>query len=577
MAGLQGRQRLGNRTGPGLVVAFHRVQHLGRGVGDEGFGQDRVKPDQVQAKADHGGGAVGVLLEDGPGGGGLQVFVARDPDGAQLRRGLADLHRVHMRLIGAHTGFQVRDQGRGAFARLAARRDLLTVFRPAELGDPADEVAQHIGKVLVDRGLEVFPGELAVGVFRRVGEKPPAPVIGGQDRQRLIHEDATALAGGKLAAVIVQVVEALDIVDQLPRLAASHDGGGEGQGVEGDVVLAHELHIANIFCPLVGPPPAFPCRIRISMRVGPFGGGGDVFDRCVEPDIEDLAFHALPWRAVELRGHAPGEVAGDAAILQPVAVVQPFLRDGGGQDRPVGLGVDPLRQIAPERFLFQIEVLGLPHLKLGRAGDGRTRVDEVGRVQLLGAVLALVATGLVIAAVGAGAFDIAVGKETVVGDGKDLLLRHFPDQPVFPQRLGEMLRQPVVAARGGAPEMVEGQAEPGGEIGLYLMHLGAVVGDRHPCLGGCKLGRGAVFVGGADEHHLIAARAHVAGIKIGRKLGTDEVPQMLDPVDIGNRGGDENPGHRRTFLGLCADLTAWRCEGQRGWVWATRCRRRAAS
>ena len=35
----------------------------------------------------------------------------------------------------------------------------------------------------------------------------------------MIHEDAAALRGAELAAIIVQVVEGLDVIDQLPRLA----------------------------------------------------------------------------------------------------------------------------------------------------------------------------------------------------------------------------------------------------------------------------------------------------------------------------------------------------------------------
>jgi hypothetical protein len=90
----------------------------------------------------------------------------------------------------------------------------------------------------------------------RVGQEPPAPVVGGQDAQRLVHEDAAALRGGELAAVVVEVVEALDVVDELPVLARAHDGHGEGEGVEGHVVLAHELGVADVARAAFGAPPA---------------------------------------------------------------------------------------------------------------------------------------------------------------------------------------------------------------------------------------------------------------------------------------------------------------------------------
>jgi hypothetical protein len=70
---------------------------------------------------------------------------------------------------------------------------------------------------------------------------------------------------------------------------------------------------------------------------------------------------------------------------------------------------------AAHRGLAQEQVLGLAHFQVGRAGHGRARVDQVGRVQLLGAVLALVAAGAVVAAVRAGALDVAVGQEAAVG------------------------------------------------------------------------------------------------------------------------------------------------------------------
>jgi len=66
--------------------------------------------------------------------------------------------------------------------------------------------------------------------------------------------------------------------------------------------------------------------------------------------------------------------------------------------------------------------------------------------------------------------------------------------------------------------MVERQAEAARDFGLHLMHLGAVFGHRLAGLGGGQFGRGAVFVGGADEHHLMPHRPVEAGEQIGRQL-----------------------------------------------------------
>ena len=74
-------------------------------------------------------------------------------------------------------------------------RDLFAELGAAEFGDPADEVAQYVGKVLVHRCLEIFPRELRVGCFGCMAEQPPAPGVGGQDFQRLVHEHPTPARG----------------------------------------------------------------------------------------------------------------------------------------------------------------------------------------------------------------------------------------------------------------------------------------------------------------------------------------------------------------------------------------------
>ena len=70
--------------------------------------------------------------------------------------------------------------------------------------------------------------------------------VGGEQLDGCVHEHATVLAGGELAAVVGQVVEPLDVVDQLPWFTGTHDGDGEVDAVERDVVLAEELHVAHV-------------------------------------------------------------------------------------------------------------------------------------------------------------------------------------------------------------------------------------------------------------------------------------------------------------------------------------------
>ena len=114
------------------------------------------------------------------------------------------------------------------------------------------------------------------------------------------------------------------------------------------VILAHELHIAHVIRAHVGAPPAHPCGIGQPLGIGPLGGGRDVFDGGIEPDVEHLAIHPRPRFVAHHHRHTPVQIAGDATVLQTVAVVQPFPGNRGGQDRPVMLGVDPRRQFVTQ-------------------------------------------------------------------------------------------------------------------------------------------------------------------------------------------------------------------------------------
>ena len=201
------------------------------------------------------------------------------------------------------------------------------------------------------------------------------------------------------------------------------------------------------------------------------------------------------------------------------------------------------RMLVAQEALAQVEVLGLAHLEVGRARDRRARVDEVGGVELLGAVLALVAPGAVVAAVGASADDVAVGQEAAVRGGIDLSLHHLGDEAGVGEASGEVLGEPVVLRARRAAEVIEAQAKTVGEVVLDLPVPRAIVGNRLAGGGGGELGRRAVFVGGTDQQHLVAPRAHVAGVDVGRKLAADQCAQVLDAVDVRQGGSDEVARH----------------------------------
>ena len=361
--------------GPCGVFNLHTVKHVGGGRRDERRRQDRVQRDQVQRQTHLRRGFVGVCLEGRPRGLCLQVFVTRSPDRPQFGGGFADFHRLHRGLIAGYPFSQIRDQ-RVFFGPVFARRwHVFAEFRAAEFGDAADKVAQDIRQILVHGGLEILPRELRIRGFGRMGQQPPAPVVRRQDFQRLIHEHPTPARGRELAAVIVQIVERFDVVDQLPRLLRTHDRCREAERVERDVVLAHELGIAHVVGTFVGAPPAFP--IRPFARIDPFLRAGDVFDGGIEPDIKDLALHPRPICVAAFDRHTPVQIARDTTVLQPVTVMQPFLCNRGGQHGPVGLAVDPFVQLVLHLRLTQEQMLGRAHLEVGSTGNGRSRVDQI--------------------------------------------------------------------------------------------------------------------------------------------------------------------------------------------------------
>ena len=194
--------------------------------------------------------------------------------------------------------------------------------------------------------------------------------------------------------------------------------------------------------------------------------------------------------------------------------MQPFLGNRRGQDRPANLFVDPVLNPLGEYRLAQIQMLGLTHLQIGRAGNGRARINQVGRVQLLGTILALVAARAVVPAIGAGAFDIAVGQKPAIGLGIDHLVGDFADQPCIGKFTCEMLCKPMVPLRRRAPIEIEIQRKPVAKFLLHGPHLGAILRHRLARLGRRDFRRGAVFVGRTDMHDLVTTGTHIAGIDV---------------------------------------------------------------
>ncbi len=234
------------------------------------------------------------------------------------------------------------------------------------------------------------------------------------------------------------------------RVAEQH--GRPDLGVEDDVVLAHEV-VSLGAAAVSGALPERAPRIGVAGASGPLDGRRQVADHGVEPDVEPLVVTVAP--PVERYRYAPVEVAADRARLEVVEHVHDELAH---VRPPVLLRLEPVAERAGERRQVEEVVLGLDELRR-LAVDQRARVDQVDRVELVAAVVALVATRMRVAADRAGALDVAVRQRAARRRADRAQLRLREDVAVLQQRQEDLLRHRVVVLRGGAGEQVIGEAQ----------------------------------------------------------------------------------------------------------------------
>ena len=81
-----------------------------------------------------------------------------------------------------------------------------------------------------------------------------------------------------------------------------------------NVILSHELGIGDIIGPLIRTPPTLPI-VAFARIINPFLRTGDVFDGCIKPDIENLAFHPRPIGVTTFDWYTPIQITGNPPIL----------------------------------------------------------------------------------------------------------------------------------------------------------------------------------------------------------------------------------------------------------------------
>ena len=237
---------------------------------------------------------------------------------------------------------------------------------------------------------------------------------------------------------------------------------------------------------------------------------------------------------VEVAGHRPR-----ADLLeQPLGEVE--------DRRPPGAGrlalVEPLADGAGEGGQVEEEVLRLDELR-HLAVDPRVRLDEVGGVELVAAVVALVAPGLAVAADRAGSLDVAV-RQGAAGRRADRAARRLLDHVAVAPVAGEqLLRDGVVVERRRAGEEVVGQAEVREVLGDdAVVAVGQLArADALPV--GLDEDRRPVLVGPADHEHVVAGHPHVPAEHVGRHAEPGHVADVARPVGVRPGDGGQDMTH----------------------------------
>ena len=177
------------------------------------------------------------------------------------------------------------------------------------------------------------------------------------------------------------------------------------------------------------------------------------------------------------------------------------------------------------------------------AVDLAHRVDEIGRVELVAAVVALVAARAGCAADGAGSLDVAVRQRAPRRRRNGAHGRLLDHVPVVVQPAEQLLHHRVVVAGGGAGEQVVAQPQAREVLDdLPVVPVGEFL-DGDALLLRLDEQRGAVLVGAGDHQHLVARHALVAGEDVGRHAESGDVTDVAGSVGVRPGDGGEDARH----------------------------------
>ena len=432
---------------------------------------------------------------------------------------------------------------------LVERRDLAEVLVD-QVGDAIDQIAPARGQLLVVVAHELGPREVGVGGLRACDRDVVAHGVHGVASEDVLDVDDDAARRAELLALHRHELAGHHLLGQVQRaeftglsalgtlaVVGKHLGGPD-LGVEGDVVLAHEVvgRAARVVPPLAP-------LLRVALAAGPFDGGRQVADHRVEPHVQLLVRIVDPSR--HRHGDAPVDVARDGAGLD-------FLEQADGEVDDVGApalaGLEPREVRLGERRQVEEEVFGLLEAR-GFAVDLGDGVDQLVGVELVAAGVALVAAGAVGVADRAFALDVAVRQRASGGRRDRDLLRALIDVSVLQALLEQLLHHMLMVAGGGAGEQVVAQAEVAQVLGDH-----AVVAVRE-LLGGQSLllrldeNRGAVLVGAGHHQHVIALHTLISGVDVRGHAETGDMPDVTGAVRVRPSDIYQNMTHKSRLSG----------------------------
>ena len=193
-------------------------------------------------------------------------------------------------------------------------------------------------------------------------------------------------------------------------------------------------------------------------------------------------------------------------------------------------------------------MLGLDELRR-LAVDLRARVDQVGRVELVAAVVALVAARLAVPADRAGALDVAV-RQGAAGRRRDGAERRLLDHVAVVVDAAEQLLHDVVVVAGRGPgEEVVGQPEVDEVVDDDGVVLVGQLARGHALAVGRDQDRRAVLVGARDHEHVVARHPHVAAEHVGGHAETGHVADVARAVGVRPGDGGQDLAHECSLGG----------------------------